>query len=59
MEWLVVGTLCRGRVQPAEQISEGDALQATESLFREQGLGVREWTTRWDLLNHTPEELYA
>ena len=59
MNWFVIATLKRGRLRPHEQLCLEGELQATESLFRDRGLGVREWTTRWTLINSTPEELYG
>jgi hypothetical protein len=58
MNWFVIATLRRGAI-PHEQLAIEDELRATGSLFKEQGLGVREWTTRWDLLNATTEERFA
>jgi hypothetical protein len=59
MNWFTIATLRRGAIIPYEQLQLEDELRATGSLFKEQGLGAREWSARWDLINATPEERFA
>jgi hypothetical protein len=59
MKWFVIATLNRGALTKPEQLSPGQELLASASLYDEWGLGSSAWKQRWQTANETPEVMFA